>query len=395
MVLRLLPILLITLIFTDIYLYFRFLHGKSNNVLTYLLFFLPNAALLISTPILIATENHTPANMGRMIVFFSLFLLIVMPKIMFIIGDIISKLLCLIVPKARKTCTLICYTLSVIIFMIMLSGITFGPSILKVRHLDFASPDVPASFDGYRIVQFSDLHLTSFQHHPQMVKQIVETILQQKPDLIAFTGDLITIDVNELDGYEDILSSLNAPDGVYSILGNHDYMTYASYLNKREQAIHRQELIRRQKEIGWDLLLNEHRIIKRGADNIVLLGVENFGKPPFPQRGDLKKAMSGLSKPESLNKKRQFKLLLSHDPTHWRMKVLPETDIQLTLSGHTHGMQFMIFGWSPSKYFYPEWKYLYTEGTHGLYVSLGLGGALLPFRFGAWPEINVITLRRK
>lgn len=395
MVLRLIHILLISLILSDLYLYFRFLHGRRHRWFTYALCFLPNAALLLAVPILILTEDHTPANMGRMIVFFSIFLLVVMPKMLFLLADLIGKLFCLLVPKARKTCTIISSALAIILFFIMLSGITFGPSILKIRKLDFASSDLPAAFDGYRIVQFSDLHLTSFQHHPQMVNEIMETILQQEPDMIVFTGDLITIDVNELDGYEPILSSLHAPDGVYSILGNHDYMTYASYLNKREQALHRQQLILRQRALGWDLLLNERRIIRRANDSIALIGVENYGKPPFPQRGNLKKAMKGMEETDSLSRQPMFKLLLSHDPTHWRMKVLPETDIQLTLSGHTHGMQFMLFGWSPSKYFYPEWKYLYKEGERGLYVSLGLGGALLPFRFGAWPEINVITLHHK
>ena len=148
--------------------------------------------------------------------------------------------------------------------------------------------------------------------------------------------------------------------------------------------------------MNWDLLLNEHRIIRQGRDSIALVGVENDGKPPFPERGDLKKALAGIpGYGQGNDSTHMFKVLLSHDPTHWRRKVLPQTDIQLTLSGHTHGMQFMLFGWSPSKFFYPEWKYMYHEGERGLYVSLGIGGALIPFRFGAWPEINVITLHNK
>ena len=144
--------------------------------------------------------------------------------------------------------------------------------------------------------------------------------------------------------------------------------------------------------------VNDYPAIYEATAKLVstVLGVENDGKPPFPERGDLKKALAGIpGYGQGNDSTRMFKVLLSHDPTHWRRKVLPQTDIQLTLSGHTHGMQFMLFGWSPSKFFYPEWKYMYREGERGLYVSLGIGGALIPFRFGAWPEINVITLHNK
>ena len=283
-----------------------------------------------------------------------------------------------------------------LLFAVMGCGVTFGPSYLQVRHADFPSSDLPGSFDGYRIVQLSDFHLTSFRNRPRLVEKIVRRVMEQQPDMIVFTGDLVSTSADELDGFEEMLSRLHAPDGVYSILGNHDYMTYARYLTPQEQTQELEDLKARQRGMGWDLLLNEHRIIRQGGDSIVLVGVENDGKPPFPERGDLKKALGeipGYGRADSLPP--VFKVLLSHDPSHWRRKVLPQTDIQLTLSGHTHGMQFMLFGWSPSEYLYPEWKHMYREKGRGLYVSLGLGGALIPFRFGAWPEINVITLHNK
>ena len=139
--------------------------------------------------------------------------------------------------------------------------------------------------------------------------------------------------------------------------------------------------------MGWQLLLNENRLIVRGNDSIAIIGVENDGKPPFPAMGDLPRATSGTD--------RLFKLLLSHDPSHWRRKVLPDTDIQLTLSGHTHAMQFRLGGFSPSAWIYPEWGGLYTENGRGLYVNMGIGSVMIPYRFGAWPEISVITLRKK
>lgn len=396
MVLRILPVLLTTLVLSDVYLYFRVMHKRNRPLWANILFFLPNALLLVAALLLTLTESHTPENMTQMVIFFSLYMLIALPKMLFLVVDFIGLIISRAFPKAKKTCTVISTTASLLLFVIMGCGLTFGPTFLQVRHADFSSSDLPEAFDGYRIVQFSDLHLTTFRDRPEMVEHVVERIMEQRPDMIVFTGDLVSTTANEMDGFDSVLSRLHAPDGVYSILGNHDYITYARYLDKKAQAAQRQELNARQRAMGWDLLLNEHRVIRHGKDSIVLVGVEDDGKPPFPERGDLKKALGDMpGYADAGCEPRTFKVLLSHDPTHWRRKVLPQTDIQLTLSGHTHGMQFMLFGWSPSQYFYPEWKYMYQENGRGLYVSLGVGGALIPFRFGAWPEINVITLHHK
>lgn len=396
MVLRILPVLLLTLILSDLYLYYRFFRRRKRSRWTYL-FFLPNALLTVAALILSATESHTTANMAVMAFFFSLYMLFVLPKTVFLIADLIGRGISRMIPKASKACSFISSTLSLLIFLIMSIGLTFGTSRLVVEEAEFRSEDLPEAFDGYRIVQFSDLHLTSFSGHPEMVETIVEKIMDLSPDMIVFTGDLVSVDIDEMNGFDIALGHLKARDGVYTIMGNHDYLTYARYLSPKEQARHRQQLINRQRALEWDMLLNEHRIIRRGNDSIAIVGVENDGKPPFPQRGDLKKALQGIQGYGNLptNGPRLFKILLSHDPTHWRRKVLPETDIQLTLSGHTHGMQFMVFGKSPAQLFYPEWKHMYYEGARGLYVSLGVGEALIPFRFGAWPEINVITLHKK
>ena len=206
------------------------------------------------------------------------------------------------------------------------------------------------------------------------------------PDLIVFTGDLVNSSADELDNFMEILPQLRAKDGVYSILGNHDYCEYHHYDTPDGARSNLREVIRRERGFGWDVLLNEHRFIHRGTDSIAIIGVENEGKPPFPSFADLPKAMKGVSDDV-------YKILLSHDPSHWRREVLPETDIQLTLSGHTHAMQLMIGNFSPAQWAYREWGGAYQEDKHMLYVSLGIGGTV-PFRFGAWPEINVITLKR-
>lgn len=396
MILRILPILLLTLILPDTYLYFRLIRGKKRSWPFRILLFLPGILMLAVALTLALTESHAPENLTRIIIFFNFYMLIALPKTVFMLADLAGKGISLILPGMRKLCTAVSAAASLLLLGIMGIGILFGPSRLQVRHAEFSSPDLPQAFNGYRIVQLSDMHLTSFRSRPEMVEKIVERVMEQHPDMIVFTGDLVSSHVDELNGFEEILSRMHAPNGVYSVMGNHDYLTYARYLTPQQQAKACQELMDRQRSMNWDLLLNEHRIIRKGTDSIALAGVENDGNPPFPEHGDLKKALNGIpGYGTDTDNNSMFKILLSHDPTHWRRKVLPQTDIQLTLSGHTHGMQFMLFEWSPSRYFYPEWKHMYLEGTRGLYVSLGLGGALIPFRFGAWPEINVITLHSK
>ena len=191
-----------------------------------------------------------------------------------------------------------------------------------------------------------------------------------------------------MSGYRNELSRLKARDGVFSGMGNHDYHLYTyTGFSERKQMQRLRKMLAREISLGWQLLLNDHRSITRGKDSICMVGSENYGvKHRFPKRGDLKKTFEGAEDVP-------FKILLTHDPTHWRSKVLPESDVALTLSGHTHAMQFMIGSWSPSKYDYAEWRGMYYEGKRALHVSSGFGGAGFPFRFGAWPEVVVITLK--
>ena len=247
-------------------------------------------------------------------------------------------------------------------------------------------PRLPEAFDGYRIVQISDIHSGSYKHSPGIIEKMVKLTNEQQGDVIFFTGDLVNQRSIEVDQFVDVLSQLHAPDGVYSILGNHDYGRYYRWAQPEDEVTNEEHLFDQEFNIGWKFLKNQHDIIHRGNDSIAVIGVENSGNPPFPQYADLPKASEGTEG--------MFRILLSHDPTHWRREVLPKTDIDLMLAGHTHAAQFSLFGWSPAAWIYDEWGGMYQEGAQGLYVNVGIGFVGLPFRFGAWPEITVITLHR-
>lgn len=215
----------------------------------------------------------------------------------------------------------------------------------------------------------------------------MDLINAQQTDLIVFTGDIVNTKASELEPFENILAQLKAPDGVFSILGNHDYGPYHNWPTTEAQDQNIRDVQNKQASMGWQLLNNDHVILKRATDSIALIGVENNGEPPFSQYSDLPKAMEGTEQCS-------FKLLLSHNPTHWRREVL-DTDIDLMLAGHTHAMQFAVGRLSPSQFMYPEWSGLYMEGKQGLHVNVGLGYiGRMPLRFGAWPEITVITLKQ-
>ncbi|MBQ9639942.1 MAG: metallophosphoesterase [Bacteroidaceae bacterium] len=275
------------------------------------------------------------------------------------------------------------------LLFLWLYGYYYGRFRYQVHHQTISFYDLPAAFDGYKIVQFSDLHIGSFRGGYEIeVQRIADLINAQHADMVVFTGDLVNRLSSELDGFHCMLSDITAPDGVFSILGNHDYALYASSYTDIERLKDKNELIRRQRSYGWTMLLNENAKITRGHSHIYIAGVENQGyaKQRFPRRADLPKALRGIRRGD-------FTILLSHDPTHWRHDITGKTSIQLMLAGHTHAGQFKIFGWSPVSWVYPEWSGTYVEGPQVLNVSDGVG-CLIPFRYGAWPEINVITLRR-
>ena len=259
-----------------------------------------------------------------------------------------------------------------------------------LNRLPLAFSNLPSSFKGLKIVQISDIHCGSFTNKQAVIKG-VEMLMKEKPDLILFTGDLVNNTSDEMTDYMDVFDKLKAPLGVYSTLGNHDYGDYASWNNKEDKAANLEQLKKIHADLGWRLLMNEHVVLEKGEDKIALIGVENWSaKARFPKYGKLDKAYAGAAS-------YPFKILMSHDPSHWDAQVRKSfTDIDLMLAGHTHGMQFGIeipgFKWSPVQYVYRQWAGLYEEGTQKLYVNRGYGFIGYPGRVGILPEITLFEL---
>jgi len=274
----------------------------------------------------------------------------------------------------------------------VLYGIYKGRYNYKVYKYDLIFDDLPEDFDGYQITHISDIHSGSLKNKNN-VEYAVRLINEQKSDLILFTGDIINNKSNELIKWKDLLSTMKASDGKFSVLGNHDYGDYVNWNNKQEKEDNFSDLLNFQKQMGFKLLLNENIKIKKGESNISLIGVENWGKGRFKKKGDIDKACIGLNK-------RDFKIVLSHDPSHWdKILIDHKTHFHLTLSGHTHGMQFGIeipgwVKWSPAKWAYRQWAGLYNEKNQFLNVNRGFGVLGFPGRVGIPPEISVITLKK-
>ncbi len=261
----------------------------------------------------------------------------------------------------------------------------------KVRNIDLKFPNLPESFRGLKVVQISDIHSGSFTD-TKAVAHGIDTIMQLQPDLILFTGDLVNDKATEMEEYMELFSRLKAPMGVYSVLGNHDYGDYVAWpINGVTKIQNLENLKKIHAAMGWRLLLNEHVVLKKGEDEIALLGVENWSnKARFPKHGRMDLAHAGTEK-------YPFKILMSHDPSHWEAQIQPQyADVDLMLSGHTHGMQFGVeipgFKWSPVQYVYKQWAGLYENKNQKLYVNRGFGFIGYPGRVGILAEITVLNL---
>ena len=297
------------------------------------------------------------------------------------------------IPSRRKFVSTLGWGLAAIPFASILYSIFKGKYNYKVWKYTLYFDNLPKAFDGYRITQISDIHCGSFDNY-EKIRYGVDLINSQKSDVILFTGDLVNNLANEVHNWKSLFATLQAPDGVFSIMGNHDYGDYSSWETTEAKQQNLEHLFQLQKQMGWQLLLNEHCYLERDGEKIALIGVENWGHGRFSKYGDLNKAMEGVNTED-------FKILMSHDPTHWQEVVLPENkDIQLTLSGHTHGMQCGIeipgwLKWSPSQYIYKYWGGMYEEDGKYLNVNRGFGYHAFPGRLGVWPEITVIELKTK
>ena len=357
----------------DWYIYRHYIRHWKNKWMR-LSYWIPSVSLLVAMGYIFG--GFAPeSSLSTLGVFLVVFLCINVPKALFSI----------LMPLVKKTAIGLGIALLTMAYLIF--GATEGKQYFQVKKTTIESKDVPQAFDGYRIVQLSDMHVGSWNGNTQAMEKAVSIINDLQPDLIVFTGDLVNNLASELDNFIPVFSKLKAKDGVYSVLGNHDYSTYIHWENPEDQ---KEELVRlkqKQAEMGWTMLNNQHVKLYNQNDSIALIGVENSGRPPFPDYAKLSEAMQGTED--------MFQILLSHDPTHWRREVLPQTDIELMLAGHTHAMQTKIFGFTPAQFIYAENDGLYQEGEQMLYVNIGLGHLLYPMRLGAWPEITLLTLKKK
>lgn len=286
--------------------------------------------------------------------------------------------------------------MALVIGSITLGGFIYGMTNrynYQVKRVKLKFDNLPDAFKGTKIVQISDIHSGSFDNH-EAVAAGAKKVMEENPDIIFFTGDLVNDKADEIQPYKDIFSELKAPLGVYSTLGNHDYGDYYTHWPSQEAKKANLDWLKQtHADMGWKLMMNEHVVLEKGNDRVAIVGIENWGaKAGFPKYGDMARAYAGL--PE---KQVPFKILLSHDPSHWDAQVLTEyKDIDLTLSGHTHGMQFGVeipgFKWSPVKYVYKNWAGHYRQNNQHLYVNRGFGFLGYPGRLGILPEITVIEL---
>ncbi|MBQ0738261.1 metallophosphoesterase [Aquimarina celericrescens] len=297
------------------------------------------------------------------------------------------------IPSRRGFVSKIALGIAAIPFASLLYGMYKGKYNYQVLSYELEFDDLPDAFDGYQITQISDVHSGSFDNHKE-IEYAVNLVNEQESDVIFFTGDLVNNMASEMKDWKALFSTLTAKDGVFSILGNHDYGDYVDWENGQAKAENLQQLKDLQQEMGWNLLLNEHRKLQKGNDEIAIVGVENWGAGGFVKHGDADKASAGLSD-------KDFKIMLSHDPSYWQQKLKNDPKkYQLTLSGHTHGMQFGIeipgwIKWSPVKYRYKNWAGIYKEFGNYINVNRGFGYLGYPGRVGIWPEISVIRLKKK
>ena len=295
------------------------------------------------------------------------------------------------IPSRRKIISQIALGLASIPFASLLYGMYRGKYNYKVLSYKLEFEDLPDAFDGFKITQISDIHSGSFDNQTK-VKYGVDLVNQQKSDLVLFTGDLVNNRADEIKPWIKIFNKIKAEFGVFSILGNHDYGDYMRWESPAAKRKNMEDLYDAHNEMGWDLLLNESRFIEKDGERLAIIGVENWGSG-FKKAGDLNKALNKVSE-------KDFKILLTHDPSHWEAQVIPHPfKIHLTLSGHTHGMQFGIeipgvIKWSPAKWRYKQWAGVYGENKQYLNVNRGFGYLAYPGRVGMWPEVSVITLSK-
>lgn len=383
MIARISIIILLVTLLPDIYMYRRYVKRRLGNVWARIAWWLPTLLIMVSTIGVSLTRDFAPHNLTLFNTYLFITALVVLPKLTFVLCSLAGRLARRMLKLRRNWGNYVGLVLVLAELYILFHGTMVGTDRLNVRQVTIEFDDLPTAFDGYRIAQFTDAHLGSMKD--ELMLRAVTAINDMRPDLIVFTGDIQNMRPEELPRFAQTLKRLKAKDGVMSVLGNHDYSHYVNV--PPEEALRNERMTRDfETSVGWQLLLNDNRIVRRGADSIVIAGGENDGRPPFPAKADLKKTMRGIDA-------KSFVVMLQHDPSAWRRHILPQTNAQLTLSGHTHGGQISLFGLRPTELVGKEDDGLYVEGKRKLFVSTGLGG-FIPFRFYMNPEVVEITLKR-
>ena len=397
-------IIIVILFFVEVYTFQAFKAVSKSKIVRYS-FLLVSIAAYVYFLITMLTYSRSNGQTPQFQMAMGLLLTVSIPKlviIMLLFGEDIYRWVLKLISAIsnsetkplvgrRKFVSQLAIGLAAIPFAAFIYGIIQGKYNYKVIKYQLAFDDLPEAFDGYTITQISDIHSGSFTNK-EKIQYGVDLINQQKSDIMLFTGDIVNNKADEMDDWLAVFDKLEAKEGKYSILGNHDYGDYMDWKNPQDKINNFQKVKDIHKKIGFDLLLDEHRYLEKDGQKIALLGVENWGKG-FNQAGDLQRASANI-------KKEDFKILMSHDPSHWEEKVKQDDfNYQLTLSGHTHGLQMGIeipgwFKWSPSQFVYKQWAGLYEEFGRYINVNRGFGYHAFPGRVGIWPEITVIELKK-
>ena len=380
---------LLLLLLPDMYLYRHSVrNAKKRRWTKRLLLTIPTLFLLIYTGFLFFQPHFQPDNPYILEVYLWLIGLVAVPKAVYVLCSAIGHMLRRPCRLRRNYGNLIGIILAALSIYITVHGFTRGIRQMEVQHVDLSFADLPEAFDGYRIALFSDLHLGCYTgNREQILVDALDTVQKQHADLIIFAGDLQNLRPQEIYPHRYRLASLRARDGVVSVMGNHDYAEYIKADNAIARA-NEQEIMRLQRQMGWQLLINERLTLHRGDnDSIIIVGLDDEGIKSDCQRADIPKALQGV-------KGQPFTIIVEHEPDAWRNLILPQSKAQLTLSGHTHGGQITLFGFTPLKWFKNELRGLFNEGDRYLYVTSGIGG-LIPLRYEVSPEVVVITLHKK
>lgn len=381
-----LPLILLTVL-ADLYIYRCYLKKMVGKQLwKAILWGLPSVLIIAFATYFSVQNDYIPVDSTHLFLYLFITVIIVAPKAVFTICSLIGKFMRRLTHSHRNWGDIISPVFCAVALYIIIYGATSGVRNLTVKHVEIYSKDLPVAFDGYHIVQFSDVHIgTMGAFNKGFLYDVVDSINAQHADMVAFTGDMLNARTSELSPFINILSKIKARDGVYSVFGNHDYSYYID-VDKKTAADNKRKLISLEQKCNFNVLLNQSMPIRRGNDSIIIAGEENEGKHPLPDYSDLSKTLKGVS-PQT------YVILLQHDPSAWNKSILPNSHVQLTLSGHTHGGQVSLLGLRPTIISYKQDYGLYQQGNRAIYVSAGVGG-LIPFRFGVNAEIVSITLHK-